>query len=70
MSPHPDGRRHRLADLYHERTNYQFIERSWRWAVLSGTLIAIAVGSLLISGLNLGIDFTGGTQWQFTMGKG
>ncbi len=70
MSPHPDGRRHRLADLYHERTNYQFIERSWRWAVLSGTLIVIAVGSLLISGLNLGIDFTGGTQWQFTMGKG
>lgn len=70
MSPHPDGRRHRLADLYHERTNYQFIERSWRWAILSGTLIAIAVGSLLISGLNLGIDFTGGTQWQFTMQKG
>jgi preprotein translocase subunit SecF len=70
MSPQPDGRRHRLADLYHERTNYQFIERSWRWAILSGTLIAIAVGSLLISGLNLGIDFTGGTQWQFTMGKG
>ena len=70
MSPHPDGRRHRFADLYHERTNYQFIERSWRWAILSGTLIVIAVGSLLISGLNLGIDFTGGTQWQFTMEKG
>ena len=70
MSPHPDGRRHTLADLFHERTNYQFIERSWRWALVSGAFIVIAVGSLFIQGLNLGIDFTGGTQWQFTMGKG
>jgi preprotein translocase SecF subunit len=65
--PGRDGRRHRFADLYHERTNYQFIERSWRWALLSGTLILISLGALLISGLNLGIDFEGGTQWQFTV---
>ncbi len=63
-----DGKRHRFADLYHERTHFQFIDRSWRWAILSGTLIAISVIAFAISGLNLGIDFEGGTQWQFTVG--
>ncbi len=62
-----ERRRHTLADLYHERTHFQFIERSWRWAVLSGTLILISAVAFAISGLNLGIDFEGGTQWQFTV---
>jgi preprotein translocase subunit SecF len=62
-----NGKRHRFADLYHERTNYQFIERSWRWAILSGTLILVSVVAFAISALNLGIDFEGGTQWQFTV---
>ena len=54
--------RHRLSDLFHERTRYNFIERSWRWGLLSGTLLLIAVAGLAIGGLNLGIDFTGGTS--------
>jgi len=62
--------RHSFADLYHERTHFQFIERSWRWAVLSGTLILISIVAFAVSGLNLGIDFEGGTQWQFTVGSG
>src|SRR5262249_14484340 len=53
--------------LYHERTNYQFIDRSWRWLLLSGTLIVISLAALIFSGLNLGIDFKGGTQWTFTV---
>jgi preprotein translocase subunit SecF len=63
----PKKQRHTFADLYHERTHFQFIERSWRWAVLSGTLILISVLAFAIKGLNLGIDFEGGTQWQFTL---
>ena len=59
--------RHTWADLYHERTHFEFIDRSWRWAILSGALIFISVAAFLISGLNLGIDFEGGTQWQFTV---
>jgi len=59
--------RHTFGDLYHERTHFEFIERSWRWAILSGTLILISVVAFAISGLNLGIDFVGGTQWQFTV---
>jgi preprotein translocase subunit SecF len=65
--PGKGGRRHRFADLYHERTNYQFIDRSWRWLALSGSLIVISLAALVFSGLNLGIDFEGGTQWQFTV---
>ena len=34
--PTAKRQRHTLADLYHERTNFQFIDRSWRWALLSG----------------------------------
>jgi preprotein translocase subunit SecF len=60
-------KRHTWSDLYHERTHFEFIERSWRWAVLSGALILISVVAFAISGLNLGIDFEGGTQWQFTV---
>ena len=71
--PAPEGqkrRRNTLADIYHERTHFEFIERSWRWALLSGTAIVISIAALLISGLNLGIDFEGGTQWEFTVAHG
>jgi len=65
--PGPGGRRHRFADLYHEHTNYQFIDRAWRWAVLSGSMVVISLLALVLGGLNLGIDFEGGTQWQLTV---
>ena len=31
-----EHRHHTLNDLYHERTHFNFIDRSWRWALLSG----------------------------------
>jgi len=67
-APAPTGkrRRHTFSDLYHERTHFRFIERSWRWALLSGTLVLISVAAFAIRGLNLGIEFEGGTQWTFT----
>jgi preprotein translocase subunit SecF len=72
--PAPEKTRHRfrdtLGDIFHERTHFQFIERSWRWALISGTLIVISIAALLINGLNLGIDFDGGTQWEFTVAHG
>jgi preprotein translocase subunit SecF len=64
------GVRSFLSDIYHERTHFQFIARSWRWALLSGVLIVIALGALGLKGLTLGIDFEGGTQWQLTLSKG
>lgn len=56
--------RQTFSDLYHERTNFQFTQRSWRWAIVSGILIAISLGSLAINGLNQSIEFTGGTSFE------
>jgi preprotein translocase subunit SecF len=67
VSRQPGRVRRGLADLFHERTNYNFIERSWRWALLSGTLLVIAVAALAIRGLNLGIDFTGGQSYTISV---
>ena len=64
MSPRADGRRHTPADFYHERTNFDFTGRPWRWAIVSGTFLLIAVVAMFTRGLNLGIDFEGGTSWQ------
>jgi len=69
----PQGRRGLLGtlrDIYHERTNFDFIGRSRVWALLSGTLLAISIGALVLSGLNLGIDFEGGTQWELKVARG
>jgi preprotein translocase subunit SecF len=67
----PDGRRHTLRDLYHEDTYFDFLSRKWRWALLSGILILVSLlGFIARDGLNLGLDFTGGTAWQFTVASG
>ncbi len=63
-------RRHRPSDLYHERTNFQFIKHSRRWLILSTTLIVLSLLLLFVRGLNLGIDFEGGTSWQIPMKGG
>jgi preprotein translocase subunit SecF len=64
------GLRGALADIYHERTNFDFIGRSRLWLLISGTIIVISLGALVLNGLNLGIEFTGGSQWQFTVASG
>jgi preprotein translocase subunit SecF len=59
-------RRHTLKDLYHERTHFDFLHRKWRWALLSGLLLLAGLIAFIVNGLNLGIDFTGGTVWELT----
>lgn len=67
----PDGRRNTLKDLYHENTNFDFLHRPWRWALLSGVLIVMSVaGFVARDGLHLGLDFTGGTSWQLNVAQG
>jgi preprotein translocase subunit SecF len=63
-------RRHRLSDLYHERTNFQFIKHSRRWLIISSTLVVVSLILFGVRGLNLGIDFEGGTSWQVQMKNG
>lgn len=59
-----------LGDIYHERTNFNFIGRSRIWLGFSSLMVAISIGALLLIGLNLGIDFEGGTQWEFSVASG
>jgi SecD/SecF fusion protein len=42
-----------------------FMGRRYLWLAISGTVIALGIGALAIRGLNLGIDFKGGTQIVF-----
>jgi SecD/SecF fusion protein len=42
-----------------------YIGRRNTWFAISGTVILISLGALAVKGLNLGIDFRGGTQIAF-----
>jgi SecD/SecF fusion protein len=42
-----------------------FIGKTRFWFALSGTVLAVGIGSLAYQGLNLGIDFKGGSQLSF-----
>jgi SecD/SecF fusion protein len=42
-----------------------FMRRRYLWFAISGVIVAIGIGSLAARGLNLGIDFKGGTQVTF-----
>jgi SecD/SecF fusion protein len=46
-----------------------FMRRRYLWFAISGAIIAIGIGSLAVKGLNLGIDFKGGTQVTFKTKK-
>src|SRR5205085_5514224 len=43
--------------------------RRFLWFAISGAIVAIGIGSLAVRGLNLGIDFKGGTQVTFKTPK-
>jgi SecD/SecF fusion protein len=45
--------------------NIDFMRRRNLWFAISGTVIAIGLVSLAVQGLNLGIDFKGGSQITF-----
>jgi preprotein translocase subunit SecF len=50
--------------LYHGETSIDFIGRTKLWFAISGAVILIGLVSLFTRGLNLGIDFEGGTVWE------
>lgn len=52
------------ADLYNGETRFAFAKWWPRALVLSGVLILVSIGSFAFRGLNLGIDFEGGTSWE------
>ena len=65
MTTPTEPKRHGLfARLYHGETSYDFVGRKRLWFLISGLIILIGLGSLWSRGLNLGIDFRGGTAWD------
>ena len=50
--------------LYHGETAIDFMGQRRRWFIVSGVVILIGLVSLFTRGLNLGIDFKGGTSWE------
>ncbi|MGH9193082.1 MAG: protein translocase subunit SecF [Acidimicrobiales bacterium] len=62
------GRRSIWTRLYHGETNVDFVGRRKLWFTLSLVAVLIGITSLLTRGLNLGIDFEGGTVWQVPAG--
>ena len=59
------GRFSRLGnELYGGRRSIDFVEQRGRWYLLSGILVAVAIGIVLVKGLAFGIEFTGGTQYR------
>jgi preprotein translocase subunit SecF len=51
--------------LYRGEVSVDFVGRQKLWYTISGVILVVAIGSLLIFGLNFSIDFKGGTQFQF-----
>ena len=52
--------------LYHGGTAFQFVAHRRRWYLLSSVVILVGLAALGIRGLNLGIEFKGGTSWEVT----
>jgi preprotein translocase subunit SecF len=50
--------------LYHGETSFDFMGRKKIWFAVSALIILIGLLSLWQRGLNLGIDFRGGTAWD------
>ncbi len=53
-----------FSRLVHGETNIDFTKWWKRGIIFSAVLVVISLGSLFTRGLNLGIDFEGGTSWE------
>src|ERR1700710_71221 len=65
------GRMSRIGHaLYEGRVSIDFVGRKWLWYALSGVIVLAAGGGLLSRGLDLGIEFKGGVEYQVAMPAG
>jgi len=56
--------------LYSGQLSYDFIARTRRWYLISGVFLVVSLAALLLRGLNLGIDFKGGSTYELPRGTG
>ena len=52
--------------LYRGETSVNFIGRRRRWYAVSALFILVSIGSLVVQGLHLGIEFKGGSSFTVT----
>jgi preprotein translocase subunit SecF len=50
--------------LYTGQVSYNFVNNRKLWYSISGIILALTIGSLVFRGLNLGIEFRGGAEFQ------
>ena len=50
--------------LYAGEVSYDFVGRRKTWYVISAVILVVALGAILIRGLNLGIEFRGGADFS------
>lgn len=56
--------------LYEGKVSIDFVGRKYLWYALSGVILLAAVSGLLVRGVNLGIEFQGGVEYQVSMPSG
>jgi preprotein translocase subunit SecF len=56
--------------LYEGQVSIDFVGRKLLWYALSGVILVAAVSGLLVRGVNLGIEFQGGVEYQVAMPAG
>ncbi len=50
--------------LYAGKVSFDFVGKTKLWYTISGVILAVTLGSLIFRGLNLGIEFRGGAEFQ------
>jgi preprotein translocase subunit SecF len=53
--------------LYEGTVSIDFVGRKWLWYSISGVIVLAAIAGLGVRGLNLGIEFSGGVEYQVTL---
>lgn len=55
-------------ELYNGRRSIDFVGRKPLWYAISLVFVGLAIGIIVVKGLNFGIEFTGGTQYRVAVG--
>jgi preprotein translocase subunit SecF len=62
------GKMSRLGNaLYEGDVSIDFVGRKWLWYSVSLVIVVLAVGGLYFKGLNFGIEFEGGVEYQVSL---
>ena len=57
-------------DLYSGKRSIDFVGRKWLWYAISAVIVLVAVGGLVVKGINYGIEFTGGAEYRVSLSAG